>query len=116
MEYSDLLGGHPLTLLLFTLVMGGWLAFMTGNALAATWRPMWQALPYAILLGAAERFFNFALFGGELLSVTGFLIDTTVLGLITFAAYRATLARKMVLQYPWHYQRAGLFGWRARKS
>jgi|CEGD01.1.fsa_nt_gi branched-chain amino acid transport system ATP-binding protein len=116
MEHNDLLGGYPLTFILFTLVAGGWLAFMTGNALAATWRPMWQALPYAILLGAAERFFNFALFAGDLLSITGFLIDTALLMLITLAAYRATLARKMVLQYPWHYQRAGLFGWQPRKS
>lgn len=114
MEYNNLLGGYPLTFLLFTLVIGGWLAFMTGNALAATWRPFWQGLPYGILLGAAERFFNYALFGGELLSVTGFVIDTCLIMLITVAAYRATLARKMVLQYPWQYERAGLFGWRSR--
>jgi branched-chain amino acid transport system ATP-binding protein len=82
MEYSDLLGGYPLTFLLFTLVIGGWLAFMTGNALAATWRPFWQVLPYAVLLGVAERFFNYALFGGALLSLTGLVIDTALIMVI----------------------------------
>lgn len=115
MAYSDILGAHVLTFILFTIICGGWLAFMTGNALAATWRPFWQAIPYAILLGLAERFFNYALFGGELLSFSGFVIDSAVLMVIALITYRATLARKMVLQYPWHYERAGLFGWRMRQ-
>ena len=100
MEHIDLLGANLLTFILFTLGIGGWLAFMTGNALAETWRPMGQAVPYAILLGAAERFFNYALFGGTLLSLSGFVIDTALLMLIAIAAYRVTLSRKMVLQYP----------------
>ncbi|GAB3443257.1 DUF6867 family protein [Insolitispirillum peregrinum] len=114
MEHVNLLGGNLLTFILFTGIAGGWLAFMTGNALAATWRPLWQAIPYAVLLGAAERFFNYALFRGDLLSFSGFLIDTALLMLIAVGSYRVTLSRKMVLQYPWHYERAGLFGWRAK--
>lgn len=93
------------------LFMGG-CAFMAGQALAATWRPLWQVFPYALGLGLADRFLGFALFGGRLLSVPGYAVDTAVLLLIALAAYRMTQARRMVTQYPWLYRRAGLFGWR----
>jgi hypothetical protein len=35
-----------------------------------------------------------------------------LLALIASAAWRATRARRMTLQYPWLYERVGLFGWR----
>lgn len=114
MEQNALLGSSLVTFLLFTCIFGGFLAFMTGNALAKTWRSMWQVVPYGILLGAAERFFVFALFGGQLLSVSGFLVDTALILVITFASYRATLVRNVVLQYPWYFERSGLFGWRKK--
>ena len=85
MAYNDVLGGYPLTFALFTVGAGGWLAVMTGHALAATWRPLWQVVPYALLLGAAERFFNYALFGGRLLSVSGFVADSAVLVVVALA-------------------------------
>jgi hypothetical protein len=97
-----------------TLVFGGGCAFMTGQAVASTWRPWWQCVAYALGLGAADRFLGFALFGGELLSLPGYLLDTTLLALIALAAWRTTLARRMCVQYPWLYERAGLFGWRQR--
>jgi len=31
-------------------------------------------------------------------------------------AYRLTLARRMTVQYPWLYERTGIFTWRNRKS
>lgn len=97
---------------LFTVVMFGGTAFMTGQALASTWRPMWQAVPYAILLAAANRFLVFALFEGRLLAAANFVIEAALLVAIALVAYRATLAHRMVAQYPWLYERAGLFGWR----
>lgn len=92
------------------LFMGG-CAFMAGQALAATWRPLWQVFPYALGLGMADRFLGFALFGGRLLWLPGYVTDTAVLLAIALAAYRMTQARRMVTQYPWLYRRAGLFGW-----
>ncbi len=111
---ESILGSDPLAFLLFTGVIGGWLAYMTGNAIAGTWRPQWQVIPYTILLGVADRFFHYALFGGQLLSVSGFIIDTAILVVIGLLAFRATQARKMVAQYPWLYDRAGLLGWRTK--
>ena len=95
------------------LFMGG-CAFMAGQALAATWRPLWQVYPYALGLAAADRFLGFALFGGDLLSIAGYGTDALVLIAITLAAYRITQARRMADQYPWLYERDGLFGWREK--
>ena len=95
-----------------TVILFGGCAFMTGQALAATWRPWWQIIPYGLMMGAADRFLGYALFGGELLSVGGWLFDSTVIILVAAAAFRLTRARRMAEQYPWLYRRDGLFGWR----
>jgi hypothetical protein len=97
-----------------TLVLFGGAAFMTGQALAGTWRPVWQMVPYGLLLGAADRFFTWGLFGGSLLSPSGFILDAAIIIASGCIAYRLTLAHKMTTQYPWLYERAGLFGWRVR--
>jgi uncharacterized membrane protein HdeD (DUF308 family) len=97
-----------------TCVIIGFAAYMTGQAMANTWKPQWQLLVYGALLGLASRFLIFSLFDGELLSVTGYAIDTAVLVAIGGFAFRLTRARKIVNQYPWLYERNGLFGWKAR--
>ncbi|MDH4172364.1 MAG: hypothetical protein OEZ09_00645 [Betaproteobacteria bacterium] len=97
-----------------TVCLMGFAAFMTGQAIATTWKPAWHALGYALLLGLADRFLAFALFDGHLLSVPAYLIDTATLAAITLLAWRLARARKMVSQYPWLYERAGPFSWRSR--
>lgn len=111
---DSLLGTSPLVFVIFTCVMVGWLAYMMGNALAITWRKMAQVIPYTLLLGAANRFFVFALFKGQLLSLSGYLISTAVLMVIALLSYRMTLATRIVMQYPWQYERSGLFGWKKK--
>ena len=97
-----------------TVVLTGFAAFMTGQAVAVTWKPAWQVAVYSVLLGFADRFLTWALFQGELLSVSGYVIDTLVIMLIAFTAYRLTLARRMTVQYPWLYERTGVFTWREK--
>jgi len=87
---------------------------MTGQAMAQTWRPIWQLIPYAAMLTIGSRFLSFAMFDGDLLSVSGYLIDWVVLTGIAMFGYRLTLARLMVRQYPWLYERAGLMGWQEK--
>lgn len=98
-----------------TVILFGFAAFMTGQALAQTWRPLWQAVPYTLLLALGARFLTYALFEGKLLHLTGYFIDWVVLLAICLAAYRMTRARLMVTQYPWLYERSGVFGWRERR-
>ncbi len=66
MAMRAILGGSPASFtglaVLFVLA-----AAMTGQALARNWRPVWQVVPYALLLGAGDRFLLFALFDGALL-------------------------------------------------
>ena len=94
-------------------VLFGFAALMTGQALAQTWRPYWHAIPYSLLLGAGAQFIGYALFDGRLVA-TGWLVDFLVLLALASLAYRVTLAHKMVTQYPWLYERAGLFSWRPK--
>jgi hypothetical protein len=110
----ELFGGSIGDFIGVTLVLFGGAAFMTGQALAGTWRPLWQIFPYGLLLAAADRFFSWGLFGGELLSVSGFIVDALIIIAVGAAAYRLTQTHKMTTQYPWIYERAGLFAWRVR--
>lgn len=97
-----------------TIILFGGAAWMTGQALAATWRPAWHMVLYAALLSAGDNFLTFALFDGDLLSLTGYLSHAVILWGIAMVAYRMTQVAKMVAQYPWLYERAGLFAWRDR--
>ncbi len=113
---EELLGSSLSVFIGVTVVICGLASFMTGQALAGTWRPMWQVFPYCLLLAAANRVFCFALFDGSLLSLSGFVIAAAVACAIGAGAYMATRAHKMVTQYPWLYERSGLFSWRARQQ
>ena len=97
-----------------TIVIMGFAVFMTGHALANTWRPRWQLVVYCILLGFADRFLIWALFRGEAWLVSGYLVDTAYLLGLGLLSYRLTEARKMVTQYPWLYERTGLLSWRTK--
>lgn len=109
-----LLGTTPGVSFTVTIVVMGFVAFMTGQAMADTWKPVGQVVAYCLLLGLGDRFLIFSLFEGELLSLSGYLIDSAVLVAISLFAYRLTQARKMTSQYPWIYERAGLLSWRNR--
>jgi hypothetical protein len=97
-----------------TVGLFGLASFLTGQALATTWRPLWQVLPCVLLLTAFDRFLVFALFDGDLLAVTAFALHALLLAAICSTAFRLTQAHKMVAQYPWLYERDGPFGWRPR--
>ena len=106
-------------LLAYVLVMGAG-AWAIGRAIAATWRPLWQCVPYAILLSLAGRLVFWGLSGGNnedfLQGFSDLYVDLAVLIGIAAAAFRLTQARKMVTQYPWLYEPAGPFGWRERPA
>ncbi len=99
-----------------TFVLMGFAAWMTGAAVASTWKPIWQAVAYCVLLGFACRFLIFALFGGTLLSLSGFLIDVTVLVLYGLAAYRVNRIKCLVYQYPWLYERTSPWSCRYKSA
>jgi hypothetical protein len=94
-------GETILQVVLLTGVIGGGAAALSGRAIALAWRPSWEMAVAAFLLGAAARFFHFALFEGELLSVPSYACDTAIFVIAGMLAWRATRAGQMVQQYPW---------------
>lgn len=101
---------------LITVVMGGWAAWMTGRAIAITWRPYWQLALYLLLLGGAVRFIHFALFDGTLLSLRYYIVDTVVLFIIGSLGFRYNQTKLMTSQYRWLYERTSPFSWREKAS
>jgi hypothetical protein len=102
--------------LLVTIFLGGGAAWLTGRAVAFTWRSWWKLLVYVVLLAFAVRFIHFALFGGTLLSIQFFLVDFAVLLALASTGFRATRTMQMVGQYSWLYTRSGPLSWRARQT
>jgi hypothetical protein len=119
-----------LPLLALTLILFGGAAVLMGNAIADTWRPMWQNVVYGFLLAIVDQFLGFALFKGPFFvdslvssdaqplvpALLEYLFDAIVLSAISLLSYRVTNARKMVSQYPWLYVRSGLLSWRPRNG
>jgi hypothetical protein len=116
MNVADLLyeEGSFWVFVLVSMVLGGGAAWLTGRAVAATWRPAWQVALYMLVLGAVVRFFHMALFGGTLLSPHYYVVDTLVCLAFGFAGFRATRARQMLRQYGWINESAGPMRWRSR--
>ena len=101
---------------LITVVMGGWAAWMTGRAMALTWRPYWRLIAYLLIRGAVVRFIHFALFEGTLLSIQYYAVDTIVILIIGSLGFRYIRARQMTSQYRWLYEMTGPFSWRERQA
>ena len=62
-----------------TVVLTGGAGYMTGQAIARTWRPLWQVVAYSLLLALVSRFFVYALFDGYMLLASGYIIDAAVI-------------------------------------
>jgi|SRR5580658_2122925 hypothetical protein len=84
---------------LVTVLLGGGAAWLTGRAIAQTWRPRWSVVAYMLILGLAVRFFHYALFSGTLLSLHYYAVDTVILILMATLGFRATREAQMARQY-----------------
>ena len=101
---------------LVTGVIGGGAAFLSGRAIAQTWRPFWNVLLYMAMLGAGVRFVHFALFEATLLSPASYTVDTLYLVAVGALAWRMTRAAQMATQYYWLYERTSPLTWRSRSA
>lgn len=108
--------GHFWVWFFITLIIGGGAAYLSGRGQALKWRPLLMTFVFMLPLGAAVRFFHFALYQGDLLSLHYFITDTVLLMAAAFLGYRKTQTDKMVSQYPWLYTRSGPFAWRNKSS
>lgn len=97
--------------LLITLFLGGSAAWITGRAIAQTWRPYWHVPMYILPLSAAVRFLHFALFEAPLLSGRSFATDYVILLVLASLGYRAMRAQQFATQYSWLFARKGPLWW-----
>ena len=100
--------------LLVTVFLGGGAAWLSGRAIASTWRPWWHVAGYMLILGASVRFMHFALFEGTLLSPQFYAVDTLVCLIFGFLGFRMTRVAQMTTQYGWINRRAGPMRWARR--
>jgi hypothetical protein len=101
--------------LLVTIVLGGGGAALAGRAIALTWRPWWQIVAYMLLLAWAVRFIHYALFGGTLLSLHYYVVDSVVCLGLGFIGFRTARVAQMTAQYRWINQPDGPLRWRRRQ-
>ncbi len=99
---------------LVTIVLGGGAAVLAGRAVAGTWRPCWQVVVYTLILGGAVRFIHFALFGGTLLSLHYYAVDSAVCLIGGLLGFRAARVSQMVTQYRWINVSDGPLRWRRK--
>jgi ABC-type polysaccharide/polyol phosphate export permease len=103
-------------LLVITFLIAGWAAWMTGRAIASTWRPYWHVVAYMIPFALVVRWVHFALFKGTMFSLHYFLVDLFVVLALATLGYRQVRVAQMTTQYRWLYERTGLFGWRRKEE
>lgn len=113
--YSVPAGGGQWPFVLLTLALGGGAAWRTGQAVAQGWNALWPVIAYTALIAAAVRFLHFSLFGATLLSLQSFLVDFSVLAIVSLAGHRVRRARHMTEQYEWMFARSSPFTWRERR-
>jgi small-conductance mechanosensitive channel len=89
-------------------------AWMTGRSIATDWKPLWNLALSVLALGFGARFLHFALYEAQFLSLSRYLIDTLVLAIVAYAAYRFTRTNQMTRQYYWLYEKESVFSWRAK--
>jgi hypothetical protein len=112
--FYEWFGDTLLPVAIFNILLIGPASFAAGHAVAITWRPWNRIVFYAALLSALLRFLDYALAGGQLWSLGGFLLGWAVQLAVAALAFRMARARLMVRQYPWLYRRKGLLGWEER--
>jgi hypothetical protein len=103
-----------LSFLLLTVVLGGGAAYLSGRALASGWKSPWVLAVYMLMFTAGIRFLHFALFEGQLTSLTYYVSHGLIILALAMIGYRVTLAQQMTQKYPWLYERSGPFAWREK--
>lgn len=102
--------------LVLTVSIGGGAAFLAGRGLARSWKPFWRVYFYMALLAAAVRFFHYALFDGNLLSLYYYLVTYAVMLAAGVLGFRAMRTTQMVTQYRWLFERTSPLTWRDRRA
>lgn len=102
--------------LLVTICIGCSGAWVSGKAVAQTWRSYWQVPGYVLLLTAGVRFLHYALFGEPLLPLRNWVVDYLALYVAASLGFRRMRALQVATQYSWLFEPRGPLGWRRRRA
>ena len=108
--------GSFLHVLFLTFVLGCGCAWLTGQAIAMSWRSAWVAALAMVPVGLALRFLHFALFQEPLLEPLTWILETACLIAVSLLSWRYARTGQMVRQYYWLYEAAGPLNWRPRQN
>ncbi|GBD43510.1 hypothetical protein HRbin40_00983 [bacterium HR40] len=106
---QEFLGTSPAVFLGLTLFVTGLPAILAGRALGDSWRSPRQVVGACVGLALAHRFLVYALFGGPLLHLPGFVAALAPLLVLALTSWRIARVARMVQQYPWRYRRTSPF-------
>lgn len=109
--YHIIIDTNPTVFIIFSLIMMGFIAFLSGKAIAENWKSPFFILVNTVLIGFADRFFTYALFEGQLLNWQTYIAHCLIYLIIMYISYRIMLTNKMVKQYPWIYKKSYLLWW-----
>lgn len=101
---------------LLTVILGGSAAWVTGKAIASTWRPFWQVPFYALLLTGCVRFLHYGLWDEPLFPPQNWAVDYLVLLSCAVLGYKRMRAVQLSTQYFWLFAPAGPLGWRRKPA
>jgi hypothetical protein len=110
----DIFSGHALPgeYVFMLLCMGA--AWMSGRSIANDWKPIWNLILAVLGLGLGARFLHFALYEAQFISLSRYIVDTAILGIVAYFGYRYTRTNQMVRQYHWLYEKASPISWRGK--
>jgi small-conductance mechanosensitive channel len=115
----DILSGHTFETgaygeIVFLLLCVG-AAWMTGRSIASEWKPSWQLIASALVLGFGARFLHHALYEAEFLRLGAYVVDTLLLAAAAWFGYQTTRTNQMTKQYYWLYEKASPISWRSKQ-
>lgn len=110
----DIATGHALFGEYVFIVLCCMAAWMIGKSVATDWNSLFQMFGFILILGCGVRFLHFALYEAQFLSAQRYAVDTLVLSLVGYIAYRFTRTNQMTTQYHWLYEKVSALSFRKR--
>ena len=99
--------GNGWVFLLVTVIIGGTAAFLSGRAIAQTWRPFWQSRSTCWRSPPRVRFFHYALFDEPMLSLQNYIVDFAVVLAAASLGYRIAPRPPDGAAVHWLFRRTG---------
>lgn len=110
----DIVTGHALFGEYVFMLLCCMAAWMIGKSVAIDWNGLLQMFGFILILGFGVRFIHFALYEAQFISPLRYVIDTLILAVVGYIAYRFTRTNQMTTQYHWLYEKVSALSYKKR--